>query len=454
MTSSVRPGPRTQYRWLVLGIMFLLYTFAFADRANIGVVLPHIRDEFRLSNGQVGLIAALFSISYALCQVPAAMLVRRFGVRRTVPVFMTLTSLIAATGGLASSAFALQVSRVALGIVEAPLALSMATTLNNWFAPTEKGTAAGIFSAATKFAPVIVPPIGALIIAVYGWREVFFVFALPGVLLAVLWAVLVADRPADSRFVSVEEAAHIERSVAPAKGAGDRPSAGRDRFALLDRLLRARTVTPLDGVRDIFSSWTIWGLALCYMFLQGVVGVILFLLPLYLTDVKHFSILNVGLVSAAPFAGAVVGNLLGGVVSDRVFGARRKPMMLVTFAATVATMWILRAAPNAVLPLAALLFVTGILLTVGYSSYAVYASPMTTRAGFPVSSSLVNTLGQAGTALAPLAVGFALDRYGWTVVFGALSLCSLTGLAILLTIMEPRPGEPDVSSPNANAVAS
>lgn len=446
---------RTGYRWVVLALIFIMYTVAFADRANVGIALPHIKQEFALNNAQVGLIASLFSIAYAVCQFPAGLLVRRFGVRRVAPLFMTLTSLTAATAGMAGSVLALQVSRLVLGVVEAPIGLAMMTTINNWFPRREKGTAAGIFSAATKFGPVIVPPIGALIIASYGWRPVFFAFAAPGIVVAVLWYFLVAERPRLSRYASTAEADYIEQPdfADPfTKGAGGGGGAG------LDRLIRAKVFDPIDTVRGLVMSWTMWGTALCYLLVQSVVGVILFLLPLYLTEVKKLSIMSVGFVAAAPFAGAVVGNIVGGVISDRVFGGRRKPMMLVTFAATVCTMWLLTSAPNAVLPLSGLLFLTGVLLAVGYSPYSVYAAPMTTAGAFPVALSIINTMGQIGTALAPLVTGIVLDIYGWNTVFTGLSAASLLGFFILVTVAEPiRAGERQLAgehSPNENALAA
>ncbi len=431
------PETMTKYRWTVLALMFALYTFAFADRANVGIALPHIKAEFELSNAEVGLIASLFSISYAICQVPAAMVVRRFGVNKVVPLFMTLTSIAAAAGGFASSAIMLKASRVILGIVEAPLAISMSTTLNNWFAAKEKGTAAGIFIASTKFAPVLVPPVGAFIILQLSWHWVFFFFAVPGVFLAVLWGIFVKDRPEDSRFVSQAEAAYIAGAAKKAPEPGAPAMRARQGFRRMDKLIRAGHSAPLETPHAVFRSWTVWGAALGYCLVQGIVGVILFLLPLYLTEVKQFSIMNVGFVAAAPFAGAVVGNLLGGWLSDRYLGSRRKPLMLLTFAATTFSMWLMREAPGNAPLLALMLFAIGVLLAIGYSAYSVYPAPLTSRSAFPVALSIINTMGQVGTAGAPLIVGASLDLYGWDAVFAGLSICSLAGFVILASIREP-----------------
>jgi MFS transporter, ACS family, glucarate transporter len=80
----------------------------------------------------------------------------------------------------------------------APLPLSLLSTINNWFPSKEKGTATGIFLAAAKFGPVIVPPIGALLIAAFGWRSIFYGFAVPGFFLALIWLMMVSDDPKQS----------------------------------------------------------------------------------------------------------------------------------------------------------------------------------------------------------------------------------------------------------------
>ena len=142
-------------------------------------------------------------------------LVKRFGVRAVFPLFMALTSAFTALLGTASSAMQMQLNRLALGLAEAPLPVAMLSTINRWFPAKEKGTAVGIFLAAAKFGPVLGPPLGALIIVSFGWQYTLYICATPGVLLAILWYVLVANDPARSRFTSTAEVQHITSYAAP-----------------------------------------------------------------------------------------------------------------------------------------------------------------------------------------------------------------------------------------------
>ena len=204
-----RPA-KSRFRWVVLTLCFLIYLIAGADRANIGVVVPYMKKEFELSNTDIGALASLFYIGYAFIQVPFSLLYQRYGVRWLFSLSMIATSIATFFMGMAGSALQLKVGRSVLGVAEGPINIGILTVINRWFPPQEKGTATGVFMASIKAAPALVPPLCAFIIYHFGWREVFYFFAVPGFLLAIAWLLLVRDTPQGSRFVSEAEIAHIE----------------------------------------------------------------------------------------------------------------------------------------------------------------------------------------------------------------------------------------------------
>ena len=221
------------------------------------------------------------------------------------------------------------------------------------------------------------------------------------------WYFLVANDPAQSRFTSAGEVEHI-RSGPPAAASGEGQEAepadkrGKRKLRWLDRLIRARAVRPIAKAAEIFKSPNVWGLALGYLLMTGIINVILAWLPTYLTTVKKLSIMNVGFVAAAPFVGGVLGNLIGGWFSDRIVDKRRKPTIIITALSSVFMMYALIHAPNEVISLGLLLLVTGLLLNLGYSSFTVYPAGLTTKETYPLAVSVVNTGGQAGGAVFPI----------------------------------------------------
>lgn len=426
---------RTHFRWVVLALIFVIYTIAAADRANLGFALPFIRKEFEMSNTEAGALLSLFLWGYALAQIPSGLAISRFGVRRFFSWAMLLTSGFTALAGWSSSALALKLSRIGLGIAEAPLPIGVATTINNWFPAREKGIASGVFLSAVKFGPVIVPPICAVIVSHWSWREIFHFFAIPGVLLALVWYWFVPNHPSGSRLCSPQEQDIIaDKAVATSGTAAAR---GRRDFGVLDRLLRARRPKILETRAQLFKSWDIWGCSLGYSFQLGISNYLLAWIPTYLITVKNLSTTGTGLVATAPWIGAVAGNLIGGWISDRWLEKRRKPGMMFSALATAGTMYALVNAPSDPAALAALLFATGLLLSVGFSAYMAYPMMLASKRTFPLANAIVNTGGQIGGACAPLAAGFMLDAYGWGPVFLMMAAGSLVTFLVLTTIREP-----------------
>lgn len=428
---------RTGYRWVVMTLLFVLYTIANADRANIGFALPYIRKEFAMSNTEAGAIISLFFAGYAAMQIPSGFLVKKFGVRIMFTLGMACTSLFTGMIGMASSVLPVKALRLAVGVAEAPVAIACTATINNWFPPKEKGTASGIFLAGSKVGPLIVPPLCAWIISVWGWREIFYFFMIPGLLLSIAWFFLVSNKPSESRFVSESEAEYIA-SVETA-GAAKQDKAQKREYKLwwLDKLVRAQRVEPFVNSAQVFKSWDIFGAAMGYFFMVGIVSVLMSWLPTYLVTVKKFAVMKTAFVAAAPFAGTVVGNFMGGWLSDNVFNKRRKPLMLVTALSTTVMMYSLIHAPADPYLLAGLLFLTGVLLALGYSAFMVYPMGRTNKETYPVAFGIVNTGGQLGGAGAPLFVGMMLDKFNWDAVFLSLAVGSLICLAVVLTIIEP-----------------
>lgn len=436
---------RTKYRWVVMALLFILYTIANADRANIGFALPYLRKEFAMSNTEAGAIISLFFMAYAGLQIPSGFLVKKFGVRSMFTLGMIFTSAFTGLIGLASSVFAIKALRIGVGMAEAPVAIACTATINNWFPAKEKGTASGIFLAGSKLGPLIVPPLCAWIILNHGWREIFIFFAIPGLLLAFLWFFLVSNNPAASKFVNAAEAEYIA-DKAVVTGAAKNPN-GEYKMWWVDKLVRAKKVTLFTQSSQVFKSWDIIGAAIGYFFLVGIVSVLMAWLPTYLVNVKHFAIMKTAFVSAAPFAGTVVGNFVGGWASDNLLGKRRKPMMMVTSLSTSVMMYSLILSPQDPTLLGLLLFATGFLLALGYSAFMAYPMGRVDKATYPVAFSFVNTGGQLGGAAMPLIVGMILDKYNWDAVFLALAIGSFICLAIVSTIVEPV--DNPVERPNA-----
>ncbi|MET3431740.1 sugar phosphate permease [Herbaspirillum seropedicae] len=435
----------TRYRWVVMGLIFLIWAIACADRANFGIALPYMKKEYGITNTEAGLIVSLFSFAYGLVQIPVGLMYKRLSEKTTgilFSVFMLLTSLFTGLMGTTSSVLLLQLYRVGLGLSEGPLGIGCTNVINRWFPPEEKGTATGLWIAASKLGPLIVPTVCIIVIQLWGWREIFYVFAVPGIFLAILWFFLVTNSPSENRFCNEAERRYITQDVAadPATAtASSRAHVGAQVTPMpwLDGINRTRRVPRLETLRQVFTSWNVIGVAIGYGCMIGISNIFMSWIPTYLVTVKGFASVKMGFLASAPFIGAVAGNMLGGVISDRLLGGRRKPMMLLGALGTALMTLLLVEAPDSVLYLGAMLMLSGLMLGIGFAGYSAYPMGLATKATYPAAFGIVNSLGQIGGACAPLAVGMLLDRYDWSSVFLYMVGTSLLCLALLLSVVEP-----------------
>ena len=424
----------TQYRWIVLAIMFVSYMMCFADRGNIGVVLPMLRQEFAMSNMEAGSLMSFFFVGYAFSQIPAGFFASRFGTRGLVSFSVLGFSLFTYLIGTATSSNLIKWFRVGLGTCEGPFPVGATSTIKNWFPAQERGTATGIYMAATTIATMVTPPIAVWIMVNWGWRYVFYTFAIPGIITAIAWYFLVRTRPVESPFPNLQEVEHIsDDAVIVAADNNEEKS-----FGLLDKLILARKVKLIETNAAVFTSWNIWGVTLSYFFAVSIVMGLMTWVPSYLVNVKGYSFMKMGWIAVAPWLGGTVGALGGGWFSDKILAKRRKPTMWITGIATAIMMFVLVNVPENAVALFIALFLAGGLLHVGWPAFTAYPMGLTTGKTYPVAISVLNTGGNLGGFFSPLIAGFLLDTYkSYDTVFLFFAACAIFCWLINCTIEEP-----------------
>jgi sugar phosphate permease len=433
-TSSVGAARASRFRWVVLGIIFVTYAINFADRSNIGVLIPFLKADFPINNLEAGALMSFFFLGYAVSQIPAGLFFSRFGVRGLATASIFGFSIVTFLIGAVSSLGAMKWLRFALGIAEGPTPVAMTSTINRWFPPREKATATGLgYIGATMFAPIIVPPIAVWIAVSFGWRWVFYSFAIPGILMGIVWFFFVRDRPEDSAHCNAGELAYI-REV---KDDGSMGYEHRD-LGVVDTLIRAVRIPPVETIKGVFLSWNIVGDMVAYFLMVCVLQGLLTWIPSYLVTAKGYSFLKMGFVASAPWVGGFLGSIVGGWLSDNFFDRRRKPTMMITAIATVVMMFVLINVPENSTLVAAALFMVGFMLNIGWPAFTAYPMGLTTGKTYPTAIALVNSGGNIGGFVSPMIAGALLDAFhDYNIVFTYFGACALLGFLVIGTLREP-----------------
>jgi sugar phosphate permease len=423
----------TRFRWVVLAIIFVTYSINFADRSNVGVIIPFLKQEFPINNLEAGAIMSFFFLGYAVSQIPAGLFFSRFGVRGLTSLSILGFSVITYFLGTINSIASMKWLRFALGITEGPTPVGMTSTINNWFPPKEKATATGMgYIGATMFAPIVVPPIAVWLAVNFGWRYVFYVFAVPGILMALVWYLFVKDRPEESPHCSAQEVNYIHETEDTSANTGYKD------LGWIDKFIRAKKINLVDTLKGVFLSWNIVGDTIAYFFMVCVLQGLLTWIPSYLVTAKGYSFLKMGFVASAPWVGGFIGSVVGGWLSDKVFNSRRKPTMLITALATCIMMIVLINVPENVTLVAMALFMVGFMINIGWPAFTAYPMGLTTKKTYPTAIALVNSGGNLGGFFSPMIAGALLDMFkSYNVVFSYFAISAVLGFLIIMTLHEP-----------------
>jgi MFS family permease len=295
MTSYSRPDkPRrvATIQFIAVSILSIAGVINYIDRGSLAIANTTIRADLGISATRMGVLLSIFSLSYAISQLPIGLLLDRFGERIVLGAGMFLWSATQSATGLVRGFSSFIAARIGLAIGESPFVVSAVKTVNDWFGVRDRATPMGIVNAATTLGQAIAPPILTVTMLAFGWRGMFMLIGVPGLVLSVAWFAFYRDR----KHVSLNDA---ERAYLEASG----PRSGLARISLSEwlRLFRLRTM---------------WGMMLGFGGINYTVWLYMSWMPNYLEAEHHVSIAATGMIAIIPFSCGAVGMLLSGIIAD------------------------------------------------------------------------------------------------------------------------------------------
>lgn len=219
----------------MIALFAAVQALASADQGTVGAIAPQLEQSLHISNGEIGVIAAVAALAGAVGTVPVGVLTDRLHRIELLSASIALWSAAMVASALAPSFLLLVLTRVGLGAVTATSGPTLASLIGDFFLPRERARIWGlILSGELIGAGVGVVGSGDLADA-FSWRFGFGWLAIPGLVLALaIWKLL--EEPARGGASRLEP------------GAGEFVSsrtAGRS-----SRSGRHESTTPTDGLAD------------------------------------------------------------------------------------------------------------------------------------------------------------------------------------------------------------
>jgi MFS family permease len=380
----------------VLLLLSAMYFITYVDRVNVSTAAAAFKSELGLSNTQLGLAFSAFGYPYLACQVVGGWFGDRFGARRTLTVCAVIWAVATILTGLVGGLWSLLAARVLLGLGEGATFPTATRAMASWLPGGKSGSAQGITHAASRLGNAITPPLVVALIALVTWRGSFVVLGLVSLAWAAVWVAYYRDDPRTHRGVTAAELARMPQAPRPA---ASRPATPWGPLV--------RRMAPVTFVYFCYG-WTLW------TFLSWVPQ---FMLHAYKRDLK-----NSALFASLVFVGGVLGDALGGIVSDGVLRrtgsllrARRDLVILGMTGSLLCSVPILFTRD----PLVAALALGGAFFFAELTIGPMWAIPMDVAPGFAgTASGLMNSGSALAAILSPLVFGIVIDATGnWTLPF-------------------------------------
>jgi ACS family tartrate transporter-like MFS transporter len=317
---SPLPAPTARVRRRLLPFLCLLYIFNILDRSNVGFARLTMLDDLNMSREVFDLGYGIFYFGYLVFEVPANLLLRRFGARRWIARIMITWGLVSCATLAVTGPWSFYAVRILLGVAEAGFFPGIILYLTYWFPARERARAMALFMTAISFAGVLGNPLSGAVMqylhglgGLTGWQWLFLIEGVPSVLLGVVVFYSLPDGPEQAPWLTPAE-----------------------RDWLLERLRqeeqRRRRRHGGDLLRALFDG-RVW-LLICVYFSVAVGSNAAgsYFPELLRQRFPEQDKFGIGLLGALPHVCAIAGMTLIGTHSDRT-GERRGHVALAAFVA-------------------------------------------------------------------------------------------------------------------------
>lgn len=409
----------------LLPLLFLGYVIAYVDRINVGFAKLHLQEvlgvDDTIFSSVYGFGAGLFFIGYFIFELPSNLILHRVGARIWIARILILWGVVSMAFMFMKGVTMFYVMRFLLGAAEAGFFPGVILYLTYWYPARERARTVAFFALGGVVAGIIGSPISGAILGMHGilgfagWQWLFFLEALPAILMgvAVLW--ILPNGPKDARWLTSGEQAWITQRLV--EDAVDTHHVQR------------------QNLREVFASPLIWLLCLLYFLMNiGSYGYEMWL-PTIVKGLSGKGDAVVGLINAVPYFVAGIAMYLVSRNSDKT-GERRGHIALSASSATVGFV-IAAMSKNPYIAMGGLILAFAGLkstiapfwaLTTGFLSGTAAAGGI----------ALINSVGNLGGFFGPYFVGIIKDKTGSNFIALLLLGASLMGMAIFV-FATPKP---------------
>jgi ACS family tartrate transporter-like MFS transporter len=345
--------------------IMLLFFISLLDRANISYAALQMNKDLGLGPSAYGFAAGIFFVGYFLFEIPSNIALAKIGARKWLGRIMITWGLVAIAMAWVSGAASLYSLRFLLGVAEAGLLPGVMFYLARWIPGRARGATLSVLMATTAIAYVIGAPLSTWlmsfngVLGLRGWQLMFVVEGIPAVIFGIVTLAILPETPFEAKWLT-----------------------GPEREALSHAIAQESEAKQAHGPSSMWQGLTDRRILLAF---------------------GQISNMEVGLLSAIPYALGGVGMIIWGRHSDQT-GERRWHLFAGAALAAIGY------AAAAFAPGPAYAFIAICLAAIGiWSTFGLlwaYAGDLVAGPAAATGFAIINSIGSAGGFVGPFLIGW------------------------------------------------
>jgi MFS family permease len=382
-------------RWQIPFVLLVSVLISYFDRMNISYALPVIAKDYGWGVEEIekngGLLMSIFFVGYGLANICLSPLGERIGPRKSLIIIVILFSgftFLQSPFGLMFMTFVAM--RFLLGVSEGIHFPMMSTLMKKWFPLHERSRANGIWICGIFLAMILAPIIIVPIIEHMGWRNMFVVMSISGVLITIpLIYFFVYDSPEDHPSIDKKEIQYINSGLEPDEGSA---------------------TSLIEGIKQLTVKPDFW-----LAFLGGTLNNItsfglISWIPTYFTESRGLAYSNLAYAASIPYVFSIIGVACWSYLGDKT--NRRATIAGIGFYGSSLLTYYAATAAN--IHMAVLFFSITIFLNVAYiSNEFAIIQRIIPRSQIAAGTGLYNGLAMMlGGGIGPILVGSVVSATG------------------------------------------
>jgi OPA family glycerol-3-phosphate transporter-like MFS transporter/OPA family sugar phosphate sensor protein UhpC-like MFS transporter len=411
---------KSTYRYWRIRILYtsiIGYAVYYFMRKNISVALPAMEADLGISKSNLGLFLTLHGVLYGVSKFFNGIWGDRANARYFMAFGLICSALMSLMFGLSSAVITLGLFWLANGYFQGMGFPPCARVITHWYSPRERATVFSVWNTSHSIGAAGVLVLTSYLVR-YDWRLCFFVPAAIGLVGAMFVLLRLRDTPESLGLPEIEQYY------------GDRIAAKES----AENSALAEEFWPFVR-RHLFSNPLIWSLSLANFFVYVVRYAILDWGPSYIKEARGIELTHAGLTVACFEVGGVIGMLVGGVVTDRVFRSHAGRACVVYMLACTALVYVFWSYAGDSLWLnSSLLFGVGFFIYGPQCLVGVIAANLGTKRAAATAIGLTGLFGYASTVLSGWGLGTIVQHFGWQSGFRIVVASALAASLLFITV--------------------